>query len=58
MRIEVLLKQIRKEKRCKFTTTFENDRNFNFTLELYRKERERTINFNTCKNFNSFKCRY
>ena len=38
MRIEVLLKQIRKEKRCKFTTTFENDRNFNFTLELYRKK--------------------
>ena len=38
MRIEVLLKQIRKEKRYKFTTTFENDRNFNFTLELYRKK--------------------
>ena len=35
MKIEILLKQIRKEKRCEFTTAFKNDRNFNITSKLY-----------------------
>lgn len=58
MKIEVLLKEIRKEKRCKFATTFKNNRNFNIALELYRKEREKAFNFHSRKDFDCFKCRY
>ena len=42
MRIEILLKDIRKKRRNKFTATIKTNGNIKFTLELYRKERERT----------------
>lgn len=50
MKIEVLLKQIRQEKRNKFATTFKNNRNINIAFELYRKERKRTVIIYGCKN--------
>ena len=38
MRIEILLKQIRKEKRCKFKRTFKINWDFNFPFKLHRKK--------------------
>lgn len=55
MRIEILLKQIRKEKRCELTTTFKNDRDFNFTFKLYREKRKRAVFVYGCKNCTSIK---
>ncbi len=53
MKIEVLLKQIRQEKRNKFATAFKNDRNINITFKLYRKKRKRTVTIDDCKDSTS-----
>lgn len=55
MRIEILLKQIRTEKRNKLTATFKINWDFNVAFKLYRKERKRTLFINGCKDFPSIK---
>jgi len=55
MRIEILLKRIRKEKRNKFRTIVKNDRIIKFTLELYREERKRTDNISIGTHCTSIK---
>ena len=55
MKIEILLKQIRKEKRNKPTTTFKINWHFVITFKLYRKERKRPVFIYDCKDCSSIK---
>jgi len=57
MRVEILLKDIRKEKRCKFATAFKSNRNITFAFKLYRKEWKRAIFIDSCKDSTSIKYR-
>ena len=55
MKIEILLKEIREEKRINFKGYFKNDRNINITFKLYREKRERAIFVNGYKDCKGIK---